>query len=116
MQRRTRVGGIALLVLGLILGCCWLPRGLTGLVWMVRAVSPAVRLPLIVDQILRFWADPLAWYGQWWITNPGWLGPRVSLILVAVPNCLCGAVAIGIIAMVIFLFLPTRGARQADNA
>jgi len=116
MQTRTRVTEIALLVLGLILGCCWLPRGLSGLLWLMRAISPALRLPLTVDQILRFWADPLAWYGQWWMLHPGRLGPRASLALVAAPNCLCGLVAIAIIALVVFLFIRTRGAQQTDKS
>lgn len=113
MQERTRAAEIALLVLGLILGCCWLPKGINGLIHLIRVVTPAIRLPDILVQSLSIWYDPLVWYAG---RIPPRVSGRVGAFLIAVPNCLCGLVAIAIIGVVIFLFVRAMRAGGAEAA
>lgn len=116
MQRRTTVTEIALVILGLILACCWLPRGLSGLIFLARALTPALRPPSIVDQVLRFWADPLTWCNQWLLASAVRFSPRIALGLAAFPNCLCGVAAIAIVGVVIFLAVRARRGTQPEEA
>jgi hypothetical protein len=113
MQGRTRATEIGLLVLGLILGCCWLPRGISGLIHLIRVVTPAIRLPDMIGQFLYLWGDPLGWYTTRILPR---VSGRLSAFLLAAPNCVCGIVAIAIIAAVIFLFVRARSASGPEAA
>ena len=114
MQKRG-ITEIALLILGLILGCCWLPRGISGLLTLTRVVSPGLWLPNKLWQLAQIWADPLTWYGQQVFQRFPRLGPRVLAFLTAVPNCLCGIVAILVIALAVFLFIRAAGVERKET-
>jgi hypothetical protein len=113
MQGRARITEIVLLALGLILGCCWLPRGINGLMSLLRVVGPTIRLPSVIAQFMPIWYDPLGWYASRIVPR---FGGRLGAFLLAVPNCLCGIVAIAIIAAVIFLFVRARSASGREAA
>lgn len=114
-MQKSKVTEIALLILGLILGCCWLPRGIMGLLTLTRVVSPGLWLPGKLWQLLQIWADPLTWYGQQVFQRFPRLGPRVLAFLTAVPNCLCGIVAILVIALAVFLFIKAAGVDRKET-
>ena len=110
MQVRTKVTEIALLVLGLILGCCWLPKGIHGLVAMIRVVT-RLPLPTPLAELLDLWSDPFPWYYRQVFQRFDF--PVVSF-LQAVPNCLCGIVGAAIVALVIVLFVRARATGRTE--
>jgi len=63
MRRRTRITNTVVLIPGLLLGCCWLPRGVSGILSLARIVSPTLRAPDMVVKLLRLWADTIGRYG-----------------------------------------------------
>jgi hypothetical protein len=99
--RKNKATKIALLVPGLVPGCCWLPRGIQGLIQFTRVVTP-IPPPDMFRQFLHLRSDPLSWYDQRAFQMLPRLSSRVTFFLTAAPNYLCGIVAIVIIGLVIF--------------
>ena len=110
MHKKASVTEIALLVLGLILGCSWFPRGILGVIGMIRVVF-RLPVPQTIIQFLDLWSYPVRWYSQqvFLFDHP------VGTFLLALPNCLCGIVAIAIIGLVIFLFVRARQAGAGET-
>jgi hypothetical protein len=98
-----RLTNTVILVLGLLLGCCWLPRGISGLLTLSRIVSPGLRMPESFGQLLHLWSDPLDSYAQQLFRHLRQIDPRALACLSALPNCLCGLVAVAVIMLVIVL-------------
>ena len=115
MQRRSRITNIVVLIPGLLLGCCWLPRGISGLLSLTRVVGPGLRAPDIVVDLLRLWSDPIGWYGVQLLGHAREISPRVLGLLMAAPNCWCGLMAASVILLVVFLVLKP-GRRTATGS
>lgn len=114
MKGRASPANILLLALASILACCWLPRGISGLLSLARLVSFGLRPPEILAQLLQLWSDPLGWYAVQLFQRLHGLSPRVLVFLSAAPNCLCGLVAVAIILATIALV--ARASHSQDAA
>jgi hypothetical protein len=110
LKGRATPTNVLLLALGSTLACCWFPRGISGLLSLARMVSLGLRPPEILAQLLQLWSDPLEWYALQLLQRFHGLSPRVLVFLSAVPNCLCGLVAVAIILVTIALV-----ARASDS-
>jgi hypothetical protein len=53
MRRRTRITKTVVLIPGLLLGCCRLLRGISAILSLARIVSPTLRAPNMVVELLR---------------------------------------------------------------
>jgi hypothetical protein len=122
-QEGKRLTGILILAPGLLLGCCWIPKGISGLLALSHLVNPHFRLPESFGQLLHLWSDPLGWYAQQLFRHVRQIDPRALACLSALPNCLCGLLGVAVIMLVIVLAaragvqqkMETRAREDFDN-
>ncbi len=112
MDRRKPMAEIVLIVVGAVLSCCWLPRGLLGLFYLVRTVAPKTRISPDLLRILQNLSLPLSWYNQLIIQRFFIRARNYTLgqVLNAIPMCLCPLVAIALLVVGIALYTRASGA------
>jgi hypothetical protein len=111
----NRFTNILILAPGLLLGCCWIPKGISGLLTLIHLVNPHFRLPEGVGQLLQLWSDPLGWYAHQLFRHVRQIDPRALACLSALPNCLCGLVAVALILLVIVLAARAAGRQKLET-
>ena len=112
--RGKRFTNIVILAPGLLLGCCWIPKGISGLLALSHLLIPHFRLPEGVGQLLQLWSDPLGWYAHQLFRHVRQIDPRALTCLSALPNCLCGLVAVAMILLVIVLAARASGLQTLE--
>ena len=115
IPRGVRLTRIVILAPGLLLGCCWIPRGISGLLTLSHLVNPYFRLPEGVGQLLQLWSDPLGWYARQLFRHVRQTDPRALACFSALPNCLCGLVAVAMIVLVIVLAARAGGQQKLET-
>ncbi|MDY7041564.1 MAG: hypothetical protein SVX38_11940 [Chloroflexota bacterium] len=116
MNKQRPVAEIILLVVGAVLSCCWLPRGITGLFYIVRTIVPRLPVSGEVLQFLQSASNPLAWYNQLIVHRFYVRGNfKVGQILNAIPLCLYPLVGIAILVVAIVLYTRSRGSGGEES-
>jgi len=116
MNKRRPVAEILLLVIGAVLSCCWLPQGLTGLIYLVQIVSPRFHMARGLQQFLFSASNPLSWYNQQIIQRFYMRGNiRVGYLLNAIPMCFCPLVAVAILVVAIVLYARATRANREET-
>lgn len=113
-QEGKRLAAIAILTPGLLLGCCWIPKGISGLLALSHLAIPHFRLPEGVAQLLQLWSDPPGWYAHQLFRHVRQIDPRALTCLSTLPNCLCGLVAVAVIILVIVLAARVNGLQTLE--
>ncbi|MCR4407704.1 MAG: hypothetical protein NUW24_12425 [Anaerolineae bacterium] len=115
MNKRRPVAEIILIVIGAVLSCCWLPRGIMGLLNLMSAVGARVHVSSRLIQFLQSLSNPLTWYNQQIMRGFFMRGGnvRIGQVLNAIPLCLCPLVAIAILVVGIVLY--ARAGRTAKE-
>lgn len=116
MSKRKPVAEIILIVVGAVLSCCWLPRGIIGLIYLIQAIGAKFRVSGDIAQLLQALSNPLAWYNQQIIRRFYMRGNfKVGQLLNAIPLCLCPLVAIAILVVAIVLFVRAGRAGREET-
>ena len=109
MDERRPVAETILIVVGAVLSCCWLPRGISGLIYILQAVLPKFHISSSIAQFLYAMGNPLGWYNQQIIRRFYMRGDlRIGHLLNAIPLCLCTLVVIAILVIAIVLYTRAR--------
>lgn len=118
MNRRRPVAEIILIVIGAVLSCCWLPRGIMGMLNLLYALGAKVRIPNNLIQSLQSLSNPLVWYNQQ-ITRGFFMrggSVRIGQLLNAIPLCLCPLVAVAILVVGVVLYARAGRERRGEAA
>jgi hypothetical protein len=117
MSKRRPVAEVILIVIGAVLSCCWLPRGIIGLLNLAYAIGAKARLPGELTQLLQNLSNPLVWYSQW-ITRRFFIRGnfKVGQVLNAIPLCLFPLVGIAILVLGIVLYVRAGRAGKEEAA
>lgn len=115
MNKRRPVAEIILIVVGVVLSCCWLPRGILGLLNLMYFVGAKVHISSNLIQFLQSLSNPLTWYNQQIMRGFFMRGGnvRIGQLLNAIPLCLCPLVAIAILVVGIVLYVRAGKGRAA---
>jgi hypothetical protein len=115
MSKRRPVAEIVLVVIGAVLSCCWLPRGIIGLLNLMYAIGAKFHLPSNLTQLLQNLGNPLLWYNQW-ITRRFFIRGnfKVGQLLNAIPLCLFPLVGIAILVLGIVLYVRAGRASEKE--
>jgi hypothetical protein len=111
MSKRRPVAEIVLIVIGAVLSCCWLPRGIMGLIYLIQAIGAKLRVSGDIAQLLQALSNPLAWYNQQIIQRFYIRGNfKVGQLLNAIPLCLYPLVGIAVLVVAIVLYARAKRA------
>jgi len=115
MDRRRPVAEIILIIVGVVLSCCWLPRGISGLIYILQAVLPKFRVSSSIAQFLYAIGNPLGWYNQQIVRRFYMRGNlRIGHLLNAIPLCLFPLVGVAILVIAIVLYTRAKRAGREE--